>query len=68
QVFDGKGSSYKSYVYSFGVVAWEVISRAFPWADETCLRDIYVRVLFKEDRPPIPIDSPADIADIIIAS
>lgn len=60
-----KGSSYASDVYSFGVVAWEVLSMEVPWDDEALPLDIYRRVVFKGDRPVIPADSPADIADIV---
>ncbi|CAM9259275.1 unnamed protein product, partial [Laminaria digitata] len=66
QVLDAKGTSYESDVYSFGVVVWEVLSRKIPWADE-CLRNIYVRVMIKDDRLDIPVDAPTDVANIIKA-
>ena len=47
------------------MVAWEVLSREVPWANETLPRDIYIRVVFKGDRPPIPAGTPTDIADAI---
>lgn len=65
QVLDAKGSSYASDVYSFGIVAWEVLSRQVPWAGEALARDIYRRVVFKGDRPEMPADAPDDIADIV---
>lgn len=68
KVLDSKGTSYASDVYSFGVVVWEVFSRKLPWADERCHRDIFVRVVFKEDRPEIPVESPVDMARIMKAS
>ncbi|CAN0524620.1 unnamed protein product, partial [Scytosiphon promiscuus] len=62
-VLDTHDTSYASDVYSFGVVVWEVLSRSTPWADE-CRRNIYVRVVIKEQRPPIPAESPADLAKV----
>lgn len=65
KVLDAKGASSASDVYSLGMVAWEVLSREVPWADETLPRDIYIRVVFKGDRPLIPVGTPSDIADMI---
>ncbi|CAN0533692.1 unnamed protein product, partial [Ectocarpus sp. 8 AP-2014] len=28
-------------------------------------RDIYIRVVFKGDRPPIPVGTPSDIKEIV---
>ena len=67
KVLSAESTSFASDVYSFGVIVWEVISRKLPWADESCPRDIYIRVVFKEDRPEIPADSPADVTRIINA-
>ncbi|CAN0299937.1 unnamed protein product [Laminaria digitata] len=66
EVLDAKGTSYASDVYSFGVVVWEVLSRKLPWEDE-CLRNTFVRVVIKEQRPKIPADSPGDLVEIINA-
>lgn len=52
-------------MYSFGVVAWEVLSREVPWADEALPFDIYRRVVFRGERLTIPADAPADLADIV---
>lgn len=68
KVLDSQGTSYASDVYSFGMVVWEVFSRKIPWEDEACHRDIFVRVVFKEDRPKIPSVSPADMARVMNAS
>ncbi|CAM9480839.1 unnamed protein product, partial [Laminaria digitata] len=65
QVLDVKGSSYASDVYSFGIVAWEVLSMQVPWEDEAIPLNIYKRVVFKGERPTIPADAPADIATIV---
>ena len=65
-MLDAQGTSYGSDVYSFGVVVWEVLSRKLPWADE-CLRNIYIRVMIKEDRLEIPLDAPADVANVMKA-
>ena len=64
-MLDVKGSSYASDVYSFGIVAWEVLSMQVPWAEEASPLDIYKRVVFKGERPTIPADAPPDIADIV---
>ena len=66
EVLDTNGTSYASDIYSFGVVVWEVLSRKMPWAEE-CRRNIYVRVVIKEQRPEIPVDSPPDLANIVNA-
>ncbi|CAN0457164.1 unnamed protein product, partial [Laminaria digitata] len=66
-VLYAKESSYASDVYSFGIVAWEVISMDAPWVDEALPLDVYRRVVSKEDRPVIPAEAPADIADIVRA-
>lgn len=52
-------------MYSFGMVAWEVVSRQTPWAGEARPQDIYIRVVFRSERPAIPANAPADIVDII---
>lgn len=52
-------------MYSFGVVVWEILSRALPWAAEARGQDIYRRVVIKGERLTIPVDAPADIADVL---
>lgn len=47
------------------MVAWEVVSRQVPWAGEARPQDIYIRVVFRSERPVIPADAPADVVDII---
>lgn len=66
-MLDAKGSTYASDVYSFGMVAWEVLSMQVPWAEEAAPLNIYKRVVFKGERPTIPGDAPADIADVVRA-
>lgn len=56
------GCTYASDVYSFGIVAWEVISRELPWANMAHPRDVYIRVVLNELRPDIPADAPSDMA------
>eukprot|EP00904_Undaria_pinnatifida_P011633 jgi/Undpi1/75/HiC_scaffold_1.g00075.m1 len=63
EVLDTKDTSYASDVYSFGVVVWEILSGKIPWADES-RRNIYTRVVVKNERPQIPAESPADLANI----
>ena len=67
KVLDFQGTSYASDVYSFGIVVWEVFSRKLPWEDEACRRDIFIRVVFKEDRPEIPADCSADMTRVMNA-
>ena len=67
QVLNAQGVSSASDVYSFGIVAWEVISMEIPWADEDLPFDIFTRVVFKGDRPEIPADAPVDIAGVLRA-
>lgn len=66
KVLDSHKTSYASDVYSFGMVVWEVLARDTPWAT---LRDreMFVRVVIKGERPAIPADAPADIADVMRA-
>ncbi|CAM9391533.1 unnamed protein product, partial [Sphacelaria rigidula] len=65
KVLETKGTSNESDVYSYGMVVWEVLSRKTPWADQALPRDIYVRVVIRGDRPAIPEDAPADIAEFL---
>ncbi len=67
QVLCASGSSYASDVYSFGIVAWEVLSRKIPWESVTHPREVYIRVVLNELRPGIPVDAPADMATMIRA-
>lgn len=64
QVLDGDSSTCASDVYSFGIVAWEVLSTELPWASLTRPRDIYIQVAPKNLRPNIPYGTPSDIAAI----
>ena len=54
-------------MYSFGIVAWEVLSMQVPWVDEATPLNIYKRVVFKLERPTIPADAPADIAAVVLS-
>ncbi|CAN0007820.1 unnamed protein product [Ectocarpus sp. 12 AP-2014] len=67
EVLDAAGSTYASDVYSFGIVAWEVISRELPWANVARVREIYIYVVLKSLRPEIPVDAPTDIVNMIKA-
>lgn len=51
-------------MYSFGVIVWEIISGNIPWSDE-CLRDVFIRVVMKNERPQIPAESPADLTNLV---
>ncbi|CAM9446055.1 unnamed protein product, partial [Hapterophycus canaliculatus] len=66
EVLETKATSNASDVYSFGVVVWEILSRQIPWAEQALPRDIYLRVVIRGDRPVIPADAPADIAEMVI--
>lgn len=65
QVLSADARTFASDVYSFGVVAWEVISRQAPWPREALPQDIFIRVVFKGERPVIPADAPADLVGIV---
>ncbi|CAN0341375.1 unnamed protein product [Scytosiphon promiscuus] len=62
-MLDSKGSTFESAVYSFGIVAWEVISRERPWANKTRPTEIMSAGL-RGKRPSFRVDAPADIVDI----
>ncbi|CAN0344297.1 unnamed protein product [Ectocarpus sp. 12 AP-2014] len=65
EVLESKETSKASDVYSFGMVAWELLTRQTPWADQARPRDIYLRVVMREERPAIPADAPVDIAEMV---
>lgn len=65
-MLDSEGASYTSDVYSFGIVAWEVLSIKVPW-EKAIPIDIYQRAVFKGDRPELPAEAPGDIASIVCA-
>ncbi|CAM9383003.1 unnamed protein product [Ectocarpus fasciculatus] len=67
EVLDAPGSTYASDVYSFGIVAWEVLSRELPWASVAHPREVYIYVVLKSLRPDIPVDAPADLVNMIKA-
>jgi len=60
-------STYASDVYSFGIVAWEVLSRELPWASVAHPREVFIRVVLNDLRPDIPIDAPEDMANMVRA-
>lgn len=64
QTMDGDGSTFKSDVYSFGIVIWEVLTRKIPWAGEIKAQKVFNRVVLKGERPPIPSEAPAYLADM----
>ena len=37
-----------SDVYSFGIVAWEVLSRELPWGSVSHPQEVYIPVVLKE--------------------
>ena len=67
KVLDYTGSTYASDVYSFGIVAWEVLSRELPWANVARPREVYILVVLKSLRPVIPVGAPADIVNMMRA-
>ncbi|CAM9714974.1 unnamed protein product, partial [Laminaria digitata] len=64
KVLDADGSTYASDIYSFGIVAWEVLSRELPWSTVTHPKEIYIRVVLKNMRPVMPDDAPTKIAEV----
>ncbi|CAM9187716.1 unnamed protein product, partial [Laminaria digitata] len=67
KVLDSKGSSYASDVYSFGMVAWEVLSGQIPCENSTDFRRMCARVVWLGERPAMPAEAADDIADIVCA-
>lgn len=64
QVLDNDDVTFESDVYSFGIVAWEIVSGKKPWANFNA-RAIFKRVVLAGERPEIPSDAAADVADVI---
>lgn len=64
KVLNASGSTYASDVYSFGIVAWEVLSRELPWERMPRPQDVIIRVL-NGLRPEIPAGAPADMASMV---
>lgn len=67
QVLRATGCTYASDVYSFGIVAWEVLSRELPWANLPNPDHVYIHVVLNARRPEIPVEAPEDIADMMRA-
>ncbi|CAM9095208.1 unnamed protein product [Ectocarpus sp. 6 AP-2014] len=65
EVLESQETFKASDVYSFGMVAWEVLTRRTPWADQARPRDIFLRVVMREERPAIPADAPVDITEMV---
>ncbi|CAN0462475.1 unnamed protein product, partial [Ascophyllum nodosum] len=63
KVLDYECVSFESDVYSFGIVAWEIVARQMPWANLNP-RTIIRRVLAGE-RLSIPTETAADLAGVI---
>ncbi|CAM9849968.1 unnamed protein product [Ectocarpus sp. 6 AP-2014] len=64
EVLETKETSKAGDVYSFGMVAWEVLTRQTPW-DQARPRDIYLGVVMREERPAIPAGALVDIAEMV---
>lgn len=64
QVLDRGITSYESDVYSFGMVVLEILTREVPWSTAVNAQEIFRRVVIKRERPDIPADAPAELADI----
>jgi len=64
QVLDKDCTTFESDVYSFGVIAWEIVSRKMPWANFNA-RTIFHKVVLAKERPEIPSDTAADLAEVI---
>lgn len=67
QVLDKGERSFKSDIYSFGMVVWEILTRKIPWAGESHGFEIFRRVALKGERPDIPEEVPADLVYIMRA-
>lgn len=60
KVLNGGVSSYAS-----DMMVWEALSLEVSWASEARGQDIYRRVVIKQERPTMPADALADIADLV---
>ena len=64
ELFENGRYSYKSDIYSFGVLLWEIATRSSnPW--ENVSRDVIQLRVKMGHRPQIPNDCPKDFSDII---
>ncbi|CAN0355939.1 unnamed protein product, partial [Scytosiphon promiscuus] len=64
KVLRATGCTYASDVYSFGIVAWGVLSREVPWANLPRPDDVFIHVVLNGLRPELPADAPEDLADM----
>ena len=56
----------KGDVYSFGIIAWELVTRKFPWEEEENAEDIKEAVLIGE-RLVIPDSCPQHLKRIMLS-
>ncbi|KAM9807687.1 mixed lineage kinase domain-like protein [Neosynchiropus ocellatus] len=61
--FTSANIPYKSDIYSFGVVLWEIITRKTPWKDMS-KEDVQKNVCDKQEREEITVDCPQDLRAI----
>jgi serine/threonine protein kinase len=54
EAFDGKFTT-SAEVYAFGVIGFEVLTGAVPWADITSEAQLMMTVFLKKERPPLSI-------------
>ena len=52
-MLDDELLSFKSDVYSFSIIAWEIVSGQMPWTNLNA-RSIFRRVVLAGERPEIP--------------
>lgn len=64
KVLSGSEHSRESDVFSFGIVAWEVLSREVPWKDVKIATQLAILV-DRGHRPEIPSNAPAGVVKVI---
>jgi len=65
EVFMGQVFDERCDVYSFGIVFWEIYTRAEPFAQFKKFREFRKAICFEQVRPPIPNGTPPEIERIM---
>ena len=60
-----KERSEKGDIFSFGVIAWELVTRKVPWKEEGYTRDDVRELVINGERLEIPNNCPTELQEIM---